>query len=465
MSFIILIYFIFLISKFITCSLIKIPFIVENYNKVKNPQIIDKYLYKDIIVKLYAGTPEQEVQLSACLGEYTTFIISKDAEGYDYGIYNKNKSNTFKVLENENPEFYIFQTFSEGIKSKDNIRIKNYDKIDNYEFVLATEFGMNNCYSLYCETLNQPGILGFLISQNPNQMQENVTNTNFISQLKKRSLISDYFFTFHFNSENSGNIIIGMRPDDYDNKTYKEDDYFPIKTSIGGRDYLDWSIEFDEIIYGNITMKYNEPILLRIEYGLINGFYEWNDYLKSEFFDELIEKKKCFMDYTSNIVYASSTKYYYCNKDVDLNKFKPFVFSLHQYDYNFTFTKDDLFIKVGDKYLFLIVFNSMPGIFGYPFFKKYQPVFNQDTKTIGFYRYIKNIPKSSSSSNSNTAYYIAIIILGILLIALIIFVIIFYIKGFRKPKKNANELTNENSQYEYDDMNKKSLVDDENNVN
>ena len=52
---------------------------------------------------------------------------------------------------------------------------------------------------------------------------------------------------------------------------------------------------------------------------------------------------------------------------------------------NFTFTKDDLFLDIGDKYIFLMCFGGSPVIYlGYPFLKKYKFIFNQDSKTLGY---------------------------------------------------------------------------------
>ena len=134
------------------------------------------------------------------------------------------------LIDSEEPEFYIFQTFSLGIKSKEKFIIgKNETEINNFEFILATEIN-DNCYNPYCEYLTQPGILGFEIFQLPNQVQENVSNTNFISQLKRKNLIPDYYFSFHFDSENSGNIIIGLRPDEYNGTNYKLKEFCFIKT-------------------------------------------------------------------------------------------------------------------------------------------------------------------------------------------------------------------------------------------
>ena len=452
-------YFLLLLLKFIKSSNLVIPFKVQNYNISKSSKLIDNYIYKDIFVNLLIGNPPQKIKLSPCLGEYTTFVVSYDTEGFEGGTYNKNLSESYKpLIDSEEPEFYIFQTFSLGIKSKEKFIIgKNETEINNFEFILATEIN-DNCYNPYCEYLTQPGILGFEIFQLPNQIEENVSNTTFISQLKKKDLIPDYYFSFHFDSENSGNIIIGLRPDEYNSTNYKLKEFCFIKTSISTKEYLDWSIDFDNVYYGNIELSNEKPMLLRIEFSLITGYYEWEKTLKAEFFDKLIGEKKCFREYSH---FLSNTAYfYYCNKSTDISTFKPFSFSINEYEYNFTLDYKDLFIEVEDKYLFLMIFGGIFDIIlGYPFLKKYEIIFNQDTKTLGFYKDMNNNDKSDKSDNSssNTYYYLIIIFLAIILMVLIYFGINLYIKKRKTKKKYGIELYNDKKE---DNDNKNNLIDD-----
>ena len=124
MKFLFSLFAIFVLLKKYNFSKITIPFKVQNYSINKNSKsskIINDFIYKDIIVNLTIGNPAQKIQLSPCLGEYTTFIISKNSLGFEGGTYNKSLSKTYRSLENNGePQYYIFQTFSEGIKSKGN---------------------------------------------------------------------------------------------------------------------------------------------------------------------------------------------------------------------------------------------------------------------------------------------------------------------------------------------------------
>ena len=218
---------------------------------------------------------------------------------------------------------------------------------------------------------------------------------------------------------------------------------------------------FDKIYYGDTKLVNEKSFLLRIEFGLIVGYYQWEKILKDEFFDKLIEEKKCFRDHTFE--FGSSTSYYYyCNKTTDISHFKPFIFSINDFENDFILNKEDLFIEADDKYIFIMIFTSSSDIIlGYPFLKKYQLVFNQDSKTIGIYTEKKESQENNDydiPSNNYSGYYIAIGVLGAVLIILIVIGILFTFKKTKNPKKEATELLNEKES----DKNNGILIEDEN---
>ena len=394
-----------------------------------------KYIYKDILVKFLIGSPPQNVHLSAGLGEYSTFIVSNSVDEFEEAKFDDKKSSTYEALSPE-PESYTFQTYSEAIKSKDDWIIEGTNtKINNLYFNLATELDGSQFYCTNCEIMTQPGILGLLIAQVKN-LEENIDDLNFIDQLKAKNLISSYDFYFNFENQKSGNLIIGSRPHELEKEKYNELNYVTMKTSSTNGE-LDWSIKFDQIYLGNKKMQQIKPMILRVGFGLITGYYEWEYALINEFFSKYIDSKICFKENTNDL--GSSLHYFYCNKNVDLSEFKPFIFTINEFNYNFTLTKDDLFLDVGDKYVFLMAFGGFSElILGYPFLKKYQLIFNQNTKTIGFY--LEN--KEENSSYLSVKYIITICILTLFLLSLIIVAFLFFWKK-KKDKQNATELLDE----------------------
>ena len=97
--------------------------------------------------------------------------------------------------------------------------------------------------------------------------------------------------------------------------------------------------------------------------------------------------------------------------------------------YYFELNYNDLFIKEDDKYYFIIAFFNYEinyWILGRPFLKKFQIIFDQEKKLIGFYQ--KEINFS----------ILILILLGIVIIILILYIMKFALKKNKRIK--ANEL-------------------------
>ena len=108
-------------------------------------------------------------------------------------------------------------------------------------------------------------------------------------------------------------------------------------------------------------------------------------------------------------------------------------------------TKDDLFLDIGDKYLFLMVFGGISElVLGLPFLKKYQLIFNPNMKTIGFY--IDKKDNNLTFGEILRKYIIVISVLVVVLISLIILAVVFFIKK-KKSKQNATELLDDIDNY------------------
>lgn len=437
-------------------SKVIIPFKIKEYKPEKDKdKFILNYFYKDLVIDLSVGTPPQPITLSACLGEYNTFIVSKNCKNYK-GVFNEKDSKTF--VPKDKSDYYIFEVFKNGTKAKD-IFMFGKIKIDDFQFFNALEVDYENCIDRYNEYLAQPGILGFLV-QPQNNVDMNFSSYNFINQLKRKNLISRYDFYFTFDSDDSGNIIIGSLPNETEPENYKDKILNSFIVSQG-KSGLDWAFKFDEVYLGEekLDLEYERKSIFRIEFGFIRVTSEMEKYIKKFFFDSLITANKCFR----KSVYYSGFQmyYYYCNKDADLNNFQPWKFAINDFEMNFTFTKEDLFLDIGDKYLFLMTFEITATnlILGYPFFKKYNFIFNQDSKTLGYF--IKKSEEISKDSIKIPVIYIIIIILvlSIVLIGLGIFAYTYFCVN-KKKKKMAKELTED---IEDNPQNKEGLIPNEEN--
>ena len=132
-----------------------------------------------------------------------------------------------------------------------------------------------------------------------------------------------------------------------------------------------------------------------------------------------------------------------CDKDINITLLQNLNF--HNVDINYTFTLNpsDLFILYNDRYYYLVYFVKQYNVkmwsLGIAFLKKFNFVFNQDKKVLGYYK-IKE-----ESFNSNLFLKILLIIACIIIIILII-LLIYYKKNQIKRKIRANELE---SDFEY----------------
>ena len=150
--------------------------------------------------------------------------------------------------------------------------------------------------------------------------------------------------------------------------------------------------------------------------------------VEKRFFNFYIQNNKCNKSLSND----NFTYYFYCDKDINIKKFDNLNFYMKDLDFTFTFTYEDLFYEYKNKYYFLVLFTDVEQCweFGFPFFKKYQIVFDQDKKIIGFYK--KNLSEETSKT--------LIILLIILIVSLILF-IGFCLKKHNKKIK-AKELEN-----------------------
>ena len=435
--------FLIIILNFFTCvfslKYITIPFEVKKFTYEDDKKgLLRNILYKDLLVNLSFGNPKQKIPLSAGMGEYSTFIISKEATDFEGAKYDQSLSNSYYTSYNLN-EIYTFQIFNEAFPSKESFHLENPEvEIKNYEFFLVTKLGKNICYLPSCEVISQPGIIGFKMGQSETYT-EIVNNTNLIIQLKNREIIDNYDFNFFFESDDKGYIIIGQKPHEYDNVHYKPENFIFTKTINDDNKELDWYLKFDNIHFGNEKLSTDKNILLRIEYGVINGNRKWQQIFEKNFFGELMEEKKCFLGKGWND--GHSYFHYYCDKDINLTKFEPINFVINDLKYDIMLTKDDLFIEENNKLFFLIVFGHPQPILGFPLFKKYQLILNQDTKTIGLYTNINGNPsvpnppsiyskESIKKPDSNK------LIIFLLIIVIVLFSIYFIRRIIKFTRKN-----------------------------
>jgi len=129
------------------------------------------------------------------------------------------------------------------------------------------------------------------------------------------------------------------------------------------------------------------------------------------------------------------------------------------FQYTFEFTYEDLFIEKDNQYWFLValsIYNTdmEEWFMGIIFLRKYNLIFNQDTKTISYYNI--NLPtfKNKKKFILNEKFVGYIIIFIIIILAVLLIIIILYIgKKYLKikEKKRLNHI------YDFDYINQENF--------
>ena len=298
--------------------------------------------------------------------------------------------------------------------------------------------------------------------------------------LKDSDLIDDTYFTFIYGEYNIksvsaylnddynnilGNLILGESLHElYPNK-YKKDD----EIKINGQFILD----INEIKLQDKISNYSEEnIRLSISFTseLIRGSIAYKNETDKIFFNDLISKNICSIDYVEENIYITQDIVYSCeNSNIMKEKIKTFptlYFLIKPYNLTFLFNYKELFQLHNNRLYFLIFYkNSYYSNWevGEIFLRKYITSFNYYSKTISFYKSqideINNktdmiIPDEESditpidnNPNKMKIWVIVLIVCGVVLIGAIIAIILLVLRLKKFRKKRAAELKDDNYDY------------------
>ena len=431
MEFLILYTLILIISNFFLTkseSVITLPLKIDSIEDEKNFDITQLETSK-IYTEINVGNPNQKIKLYLSFIFYLTFIFTEQANG----AYNPTNSNTYQ---NISKAFYYSSPFEKGFKSNESLFFNTYNnsnlEVENYSFDLITEINKNSYL--------KGGIIGLKLFDNKYRGDPLY---NIIVQLKKRHIIESYGWSIKFDKNGNGVLSIGAYPHEYDHHNYSTE-YFKQILSGWRATGVYWEIEFSNIItgYGNY-IESTTKCEMQIETGLIFGTDEYYKIVKKEFFEEKMNKSECYEE-TSTSSVSMNFKYFYCTKYESIKEFKGIHFKNNDLDKDFFFDYNDLFIKKNNKYYFLIAFRpstNVNWIKGYPFFKKYEFVFQPDKKIIGTYI---SYPKGSMNDNGNKTNTSVILLICLVCVLFVVISVlsIFLFKLLKKKlkKRRANEL-------------------------
>ena len=409
--------FFFLLLIFNIFSYLILPFkTFINFSIINSTNFIYFFKYTNIFTELQIGTPPQKLNFQISMSDYHSIIISNYSKNCEIKFY-QNDSKTFE--ENSNLNDFNLKFSDLSLFAKDFIYINNI-KFD-FEFFLAFD------------TINNvSAILGF-------QLNDEYKKMNFIFQLKKLNFIKnfDFYFNFNknffnknfnnfnnnFNNNFKGEIIIGKFPHEI-NKKLNEKNLIFVNSNFNNKNKKNFNINFDYVFINNKKFNdFNAEILF--EQFFISFKIEFLNVFE-EIFKEFFNKKICFEIENKN--YNKKEIFFVCNEKIKISNEIKFNIKNKNFSLNF----DDLFLKINEKFYFLIVFENN-FILGNIFLQKNLLIFNQEKKQIGFYL--------NNNKNNKNIFILFQTLIIFLCVFIIIFLLFFIKKILSKQRKiKANEL-------------------------
>ena len=407
------------IFSFIYCQeIVSIPF-NSQYNRKNKKSItsLDDLADTNLYTKISIGEPSHEIQAFLSVQHsYFSISSSKNIKNINdfQSHYNIIKSNSFKNI--LTGRTLAEANYNSMAMEKFKLNIFNYKKREYYNT------SINDMIFIYNnkDNVNEKSYylnIGFqIINQKFFKEREKY---NFITQLKKREIIGNYDWSIFFKKgpNNNGNflynpdyllnakgeILIGDLPNNYNpnnfniqqlKKTYSK--YTPL--------LFKWGLEFKNIYF---YKNNNEPNIISNKNGtnmenisVTDVQININQYIilspliyfykiKTYYFDYYIKEGICKIN--EGIEYKTIS----CEKSKkfgidNLKKFPSLFMEHHEFNYTFEFTYEDLFLEKDNNYWFLVALSSFKNDLeewnmGIIFLRKYNLIFNQDTKTISFY--------------------------------------------------------------------------------
>ena len=392
--------------------IIKLNVFTIPHKYTKNDQSNINTLYEsNIFTQITVGTPKKIINSKIIFSSFIYYLND------NINFYSKNYSSSY--TQNSNLKLlFINQAFNYGYYCSENFYFKNEKnteiKIENFPTILAVESNLE--YSFY---------LGFNYYSSENY------ELNFIEQLKSEKYIDSYIFSFEFNNDKEGEIIIGSFPHNYNSKMYNENDLKWTNVFII-HPFFYWNIYFNNIIFDN--KKFNGSTVCTFEYesNLIFAPIEYKSILVNKFINE--NKNKCY-----EIKNEKKHSFFICEKNINIKKIPKITFISKELNYEFEVDYNDLFNEINGKLYLLIAFDDNQEFkrwkLGIPFLKKYKFLFDQSKRIIGFY-------SNKKQNNQN----ISLVWLFILIVIIFVLSYVIYKVRIIKRKKRINEIEDN---YEY----------------
>ena len=366
-----------------------------NLDSLNEDNYMKSVMEKQIYVELKVGGTEQIIPMTLKTMKYPTFIVSSNAQEDDILIkYDETKSQNFKKLTKDEIKNLFIYDFTHGYYVSDSLKLNSSLNYNNFTYILATK--MNTIVK------NISGEIGLSKKIENKLNYKYPQKTNFLQNLIDNKIISKYIFGIKYDSEYEGKLIIGTTLDEVDSQYKKGEEITnQIDNEVPNNNKDDWLIKFNVKFTKSNSEQYTESTygFFQYEIGLIFG----SDNYRQNFIVNYFKDKQC----TETVINSSPYSFYQytCDREEQFSDFPDLNLSLEG-KYNFTFTKTDLFKKVGNKYFFHIVFqvtqmNINYWRLGQLFFRKYPTFLSYEGNTSSFLYYSKNKEKKEDGGNTD----------------------------------------------------------------
>ena len=405
-----------IISKHVKFNFRRQKDIYSDDDEELSMNILENNIFCDIEVG------NQKIPFLIAFDKEITFMMD---DNYTYSQYSKSQSKTFQK-KSEQPNSYVFDNIRYGYNATETFKLTNEEddeiKVENMPFILGSYNDEKNSFrypaqlGLKKRTYNNPAIF------------------NFIEQLKKRDIISSEVFYFKFDNNEGGELILGEYPHEFD-ENY-DSKYLIQSSSLEMGTSYNWFLHFTYLFLGDTKIDVRKlSTELSPGLGMIVLNMQMEKVIYDMYFKDLIAKKQCVrlkLKYYTN---------YVCQDNININTFPNVTFRHLGMEYDFILEPKDLFYHYYDRYFFLISFrDSFYLRLGKPFFKKFNMIFNQDSKQLAIYT-VHQENNSNTKKNSLVLPTILIIIFSILVL-----VFVFCLFRYKLKKKKLNEI-DENYDY------------------
>ena len=344
-----------------------------------------------------------------------------------------------------------------------------FNTLDNREVVVD-----NFKFNIYNDFIIEKHKCGIIGMKNPSNIyyENNETYIYFFDELKNHHLISENQFTILYEDKNDildynedlylGKLIIGESLHSiYPEKYIKGEEIV-----IPGKDFIFLVNELKINTSKEIYSETNIEIQISFGCGFIKGSHLYRKEIDIIFFEDLMKKELCKVEYLSENLYNNQYFIYSCNNQKEvldkIKYFPPLYLDIKTQNLTFIFTSQELFHSFNNSIYFLIAFReekyseySLRWYIGDIFLRKYITSFNFDSKTFLFYRnQVENANSNSTiyyeekiNKNSDIFKFIRIVIEIFMAIIILLMLYIIYRKLRSRRQLHANELEDNNFLY------------------